>query len=204
MSAFAEKSKTGMSGEFRSNVTSSAATMNRAALAASRAIDAADASHGTSRHAQPESRRRSSSRAYSGGSLLPPPPKRLALRQQTDARPAQPSTNASAPAAVQIGSVTSTGLSAVAPSAGLLFFLDDFSARADGERRGARSDRRVASERSRQDASLGTLQIDAGPRRPPSACSETFCKRARRVQGRDGAVRVRGLGAVKKRGAVTT
>ena len=41
--------------------------------------------------------------------------------------------------------------------------LGDVSAHADGERRGAGSHRRVASERPRCDASLGVLRTDTGP-----------------------------------------
>ena len=44
-------------------------------------------------------------------------------------------------------------------------FLGNFSAHADGKRRGAESNRRVASERPRRDASLGTLRSTTGPRR---------------------------------------
>ena len=53
------------------------------------------------------------------------------------------------------------------------FIFNNLSAHADGERRGARSDREGGTGKvSVENAPLGTLQIDAGPRRSPSACSE--------------------------------
>ena len=46
-----------------------------------------------------------------------------------------------------------------------------------------RSDRKVASERSRRHAALGNFQIGMRPRRSPSACPETFKKNRARVGG---------------------
>ena len=43
---------------------------------------------------------------------------------------------------------------------------------------------RVASERSRRDASLGNLQIDAGRRRSPSACTFPVAQASRRLRKR--------------------
>ena len=48
----------------------------------------------------------------------------------------------------------------------------NFSEHADGERRGARSNRRGVPERSRRDTSLATFRSTMSPRRSPSACSE--------------------------------
>ena len=51
-------------------------------------------------------------------------------------------------------------------------FCFNISEHADGERRGARSNRRVASERSRVRRVFQHLQIGTGPQRSPSACAK--------------------------------
>ena len=57
------------------------------------------------------------------------------------------------------------------------FFLNDFSAHADGEHRGARSNREGGVGKVSAGRAFGCLEIGAGPRRSPSACPENLKKK---------------------------
>ena len=71
-----------------------------------------------------------------------------------------------------------------------LFFIysNDFSAHADGERRGAGSNREGSVGKVLVRRIVRYLQIDTGPRRSPSACSEKVNLIIGKSDGHDGAV----------------